>query len=85
MRKETLTSFERDARRMVDELGVEKTALIVREDGTPAAYLVDPKTYQLAAERLAMLEIVAIGEKDFDEGRVVTHEQAKAKLAKWLK
>ena len=85
MRTEQLSNFERDARRIVDQLIADKTALIVREDGTPAAYLVDPKTYEAAIDRLHLLEAVAEGERALAEGRTLTHAQVKQKMSRWLK
>lgn len=35
--------------------------------------------------RMTMLEGIAGGEKAIEEGRVVTHEQAKRRMARWLK
>ncbi|HUO07261.1 MAG TPA: hypothetical protein VM008_02945 [Phycisphaerae bacterium] len=85
MRTESLSALESEARRLVAQLGTEKTALIVGEDGSPAAYLVDPKTYETALNRLQLLESIAEGERALTEGRVLSHDQVKAKLAKWLK
>jgi PHD/YefM family antitoxin component YafN of YafNO toxin-antitoxin module len=84
MRTEQLSQLEQNIRRIVDELNADKTALILREDGSPAAYLVDPETYQAALDRLHLLEAIAVGERDIVEGRVFTHEQVKEKLSKWL-
>jgi PHD/YefM family antitoxin component YafN of YafNO toxin-antitoxin module len=85
MRTEPLSALESDARKLVAELGTDKTALILGEDGSPAAYLVDPETYESALDRLHLLESITIGEQALAEGRVLSHDQVKEKLAKWLK
>lgn len=36
-------------------------------------------------ERIVILEKIERGEKDIEEGRVYTNEEAKQKLEKWLK
>lgn len=36
-------------------------------------------------ERIVILEKIERGEKDIEEGRVYTFEEAKQKLEKWLK
>jgi hypothetical protein len=38
-----------------------------------------------AQDRIRLLEALAVSEKDLAKGRILTHEQAKARLAKWLK
>jgi PHD/YefM family antitoxin component YafN of YafNO toxin-antitoxin module len=85
MRTESLAKLEQDTRRIVAQLRADKTALIVGDDGAPAAYLVDPQTYEDAVNRLSLLEQVALGERDIAEGRTLTHAQVKEKLGRWLK
>ncbi len=85
MRTENLSIFEHDARRLLDELRSDKTAMIVGDDGAPAAYLVDPQTYESAIDRLHLLEAITVGERDLAEGKVLTHAQVKEKMGKWLK
>jgi len=36
-------------------------------------------------QRMNVLEGIARGEQAVSEGRVLTHDQAKARLARWLK
>jgi PHD/YefM family antitoxin component YafN of YafNO toxin-antitoxin module len=85
MRTERLSTLEHDARRVVAELHSDKTALIIGDDGTPAAYLVDPETYNAACDRLHLLEAVALAERQVAEGNTLTHAQVKKKMARWLK
>jgi predicted transcriptional regulator len=40
---------------------------------------------RLLQQRMAVLEGIARGEMAVVEGRVVTHAEAKARLARWLK
>ena len=41
--------------------------------------------FESMQNRMNILEGIARGETAFEEGRVLSHEDAKNKLAKWLK
>jgi PHD/YefM family antitoxin component YafN of YafNO toxin-antitoxin module len=73
------------AESLLNELKKEKTALVTDKDGRPAAYLIDSVTFEGLQARLRLLEGIARGEKAIQEGRVLTHSQAKKKMARWLK
>ncbi len=45
----------------------------------------DVTSYEQLQERLRLLEGIARGEVALRQGRVLTHAQAKKKLARWLK
>lgn len=83
MRTERLVDFSREPRRIVEQLRADKMTVIMGDDGTPAAYLVEPQTYQEALDRLELLEALAASERDLAEGRTLSHEQVKERMAKW--
>ncbi|MBE4210256.1 prevent-host-death family protein, partial [Vibrio parahaemolyticus] len=53
--------------------------------GKPSAYLVDVDDYEFMQNRLAILEGIARGERALADGKVVSHDEAKDKMSKWLK
>lgn len=55
------------------------------EHGKPSAYLVDVEHFEEIQRKLNLLEGLARGEKAILEGRVVPHEKAKERMARWLK
>ena len=55
------------------------------EPKSPAAYLVDVRAYDALQKRIGLLEGIARGEKAVEDGRVVTHAQAKQRMSRWLK
>ena len=63
------------------------TDLLLQSDKQMAADALNrmPKTATLAeiSERFAILAGLARGQRDIDEGRAVTHEEAKQRLAVW--
>jgi len=42
------------------------------------------ETYEKLGRRLAVLEGIARGERAIEQGRVLTHTEAKKRLARWL-
>jgi len=85
MKTELVTTLKRQATKILAELHESKEPVLITEHGRPSAYLIDPDDYELMQRRLKMMEGIARGEADIRQGRVLTHEQAKEKMSKWLK
>lgn len=85
MRTELVTTLKRQATELLSDIERDKEPILITQHGLPSAYLVDVETYQLMQQRMAVLEGIARGEQAAAEGRVVTHAQAKKRLARWLK
>ena len=85
MRTELVTTLKRQATELLADLERSKQPILITQHGLPSAYLVDAETYELMQQRMSVLEGIARGEQAVAEGRVVTHDQAKARLARWLK
>ena len=83
MRTELVTTLKRKATEIIAELGAERDPVLITQHGRPAAYLVDVETYE-QAQRLAVLQWIARGERAIEEGRVVSHTEAKKRMARWL-
>ena len=47
--------------------------------------LPDDSSYEDIMEKLYFMQKVETGLKDVEEGRVVSHEEVKKRLSKWLK
>ena len=84
MRAELVTTLKRRATELIDEVSREKEPIMITRHGLPSAYLIDVETFEWQQRRIELLEAIARGERDVAEGRVVSHEQAKRRLAKWL-
>ena len=84
MRTELVTTLKRKATEILSDLERERDPVLITQHGRPAAYLVDVTTYEGLSRRLALLEGIARGERAIDQGRVLTHAQAKRRLARWL-
>lgn len=85
MRTELVTTLKRKATELLDELRRDRKPILITEHGLPSAYLVDVETYERLQMRMTLLEGIARGERAVEEGRTLTHVQAKKRLGRWLK
>ncbi|MGH8522856.1 MAG: type II toxin-antitoxin system Phd/YefM family antitoxin [Gammaproteobacteria bacterium] len=85
MRTELVTTLKRQATELLDELGRSKEPILITQHGLPSAYLVDVETFEKLQDRMSLLEGIARGEKAAEDGRTMSHAQAKQRMARWLK
>ena len=84
MKTELVTTLKRQALRLISELQAERSPILITEHGRPAAYLVDVETFDMQQNRIRILEGIARGERAVQEGRILTHDQAKKRMKRWL-
>ena len=84
MKTHLVTALKRKTTKILADLEKDKTAVLITEHGTPAAYLVDVETFESLQNGVQILEGIARGERAIRQGRVVTHTQARKKLNRWL-
>jgi prevent-host-death family protein len=85
MRTELVTTLKRRATELLDRLEADREPVLITQHGVPSAYLVDVASYETLQRRVAVLEGIARGERAVEQGRVVAHGKAKARMARWLK
>ena len=85
MRTELVTTLKRQATELLDELERSREPILITQHGLPSAYLVDVQSYELLQRRMKLLEGIARGEKTIEEGRTVSHADAKKRMSRWLK
>lgn len=85
MRAELVTTLKRKATELLEEVEREKEPILITKHGLPSAYLVDAETYEIERRRIKVLEGIARGERAIADGDILTHEQFKKRMAKWLK
>jgi len=84
MRTELVTTLKRKATEIIADLESHSTPVLVTQHGKPAAYLLAVEAFDSMQRRISMLEGIARGERAIEEGRVLTHAQAKKQMARWL-
>ena len=84
MRTELVTTLKRKATELISEVSATREPFLITQHGLPAAYLVDVVSFESMEARIQLLEGIAKGEKAIFEGRVVSHEAAKTRMARWL-
>jgi len=85
MKVELVTTLKRQATKILADLHATKEPILITEHGQPSAYLVDVEDYEFMQRRMAILEGIAKGERAVFEGRMLSQEQAREKMQKWLK
>lgn len=85
IKTELVTTLKRHATEILDDLQGEPDPVLITQHGRPAAYLVDVDTFESMNRRMAILEGIARGEQAVKQGRVLSHEQAKNRMRRWLK
>jgi prevent-host-death family protein len=85
MRTELVTTLKRQATELLSDLEKHREPILITQHGLPSAYLVDVESYDLLLKRMRLLEGIARGEKAVEEGRTLSHAQAKQRFARWLK
>nr|MBF0221032.1 type II toxin-antitoxin system Phd/YefM family antitoxin [Desulfobulbaceae bacterium] len=85
MKIEIVTTLKRQATKILAELHDTKEPVLITEHGKPSAYLIDANDYDLMQRRMQILEGLSRGENAVLEKRTCGHDEAKAKLSKWLK
>lgn len=85
MRTELVTTLKRQATELLSDLERSKEPILITQHGVPSAYLVDVETYESLQRRMSLLEGIARGERALEEGRTLSHAQAKQRMARWLK
>ena len=85
MRTELVTTLKRKATELLSELSRDKEPILITQHGLPSAYLVDVESFENLKGRIKLLEGIARGERAVEDGRTLSHEEAKSKMSRWLK
>jgi prevent-host-death family protein len=78
-----LGEFKAKAAQILRDLGETDEPLIITQNGRPAAVVLSPVAFEHIRERQRLLEAVAEGIADADEGRVHDHKSVRAWLKSW--
>jgi prevent-host-death family protein len=79
-----LSEFLTGANEILKNIKRRKSPMLITQDGKPAAYLMDVKSYDRLQKRMRVLEGIARGQKAIQEGRTLSHSEAKKRMKRWL-
>jgi prevent-host-death family protein len=85
VKTQLVTTLKRNATKIISGVQRDQQPVLITQHGLPAAYLVDVGSFEALHSRLEVLEGIARGEMAVRDGRVLTHEQARKKMKRWLK
>ena len=85
MRTELVTALKRKATEIIADMASHQAPVLITQHGKPAAYLMAVDAFDSLNRRLGILEGIARGERAVEDGRTVTHAEAKKRMARWLK
>jgi prevent-host-death family protein len=85
MKTELVTTLKRKAMDIIAAVARDRNPVLITHHGRPAAYVVDVETFEGLNEKLAVLENIGRGERAIEEGRVVSHNNARKRMSRWLK
>ena len=75
-----ISYFKANAAEAVRELAEQRKPLVITQNGEAKAVLQDVASYEETQETMAMLKILALGNRQIEEGRVVSAKVALKRL-----
>lgn len=85
MKTELITTLKHQSKKILDELHQDKEPVLITERGKPSAWLVDVDHFEQLKQKLSLLEGLARGGKAILDGRVVSNQEARQRMSRWLK
>lgn len=85
MRTELVTTLKRKATEIIVGFDSEQAPVLITQHSKPTAYLLAVEALENLNRNPDILEGIACGERAIEAGRVVTHAEAKKRMAQWLK
>lgn len=79
-RVRSISYLKANAAQIVDELAEDREPWVITQNGDAKAVLIDIASYEESQETLALLKIIALGNKQIEEGKVRSAKQAIAEL-----
>jgi prevent-host-death family protein len=75
-RVRSISYVKANAAKLIRELGETRDPLIITQNGEAKAVMQDMATYEATQETLALLKILALGQHQVEQGRVVPAAEA---------
>jgi len=79
-----ISYFKAHAAEVVADLAETREPMIITQNGEAKVVLLDVKSYEESQETLALLKILAMGEREIEEGRVAPASDVIAEIRRKL-
>lgn len=66
---------------MIKQVGENKNPIVVTQNGEAKAVLIDVDSYQELINSINIMKLVSIGDRDIKNGKTVTHDELKRRIA----
>ena len=84
VRAQSVSYVKSHLAQVIDEVRDGGGPMIVTQNGSTAAIIQDPESYERTQQAMAMLKLVAMADEDVRKGRTHTHEDVFAAARKRL-
>lgn len=81
---EPVTALKREAAELITRARERATPIVITQSGKPTAVLVDVESYERDRSAFLMLKLLAQGERDYAEGRTVSHADVRKDVRQQL-
>jgi prevent-host-death family protein len=72
-------------REMLEQVNETRRPIIVTQDGKPRAVIQDPKSYESTTESLAMMKLLAMREREAEEGKLIPQDEVFAQVRQHIR
>ena len=84
MRTELVTTLNPKATEIIADLERDHEPVLITQHGRPAAYLIDVGSFEALNQRIDVIEGIARAEHSIDQRRVLSHDEVKNRMRRWL-
>lgn len=81
---EPVTALKREAAELITRARERATPIVITQSGKPTAVLVDVESYERDRSAFLLLKLLAQGERDYAEGRTVSHADVRKEVRQQL-
>ena len=80
-----VTELKNRTKQILQRIARTGSPILVTQNGHSAVVMMNVESYQSQQRKLRLLEEIAKGEKDVQEGKVLSHGEVKRKMKHWIR
>ena len=80
-----VTWLKNRTREMLEQINETRRPIIVTQDGKPRAVIQDPRSYEQTKEALAMVRLLAMREREAEEGKLIPQDEVFAQVRRHIR